>query len=704
MGLREIKKSPRVGSPTEHSKQNNQFILAAPFGAVVLLHVVGCLFPGSTTWGFSCWSLTDPAVSAGVLGLALLLLWPGITRSVAGLIEPGQRRLSQLGGAGRRIVTTLVLLLVAVLLYTFRSKALVYGDGYTVLSDASESENVTFHLQYYFQVLSVYFYHFLLKFATDLTAVAPERIYALANVAGGVIGLWALLGISKQIASTTSSRVFIAITGLSSASILLFFGYIENYTWSLALGLWCLSFCLGYARNDKGPFGLVILAVLATLFHAAALPFAVVALISLFMRSTPGGNMVLNFRLRTVNTVIIIGVLILAIISHMTRSNILVPLYPLEGNEYSVLSPRHIIDVLNQFILVAGLGLALILASLIQQRKRVFAIGLEDGILGTAALLTFLASFWINPDIGAPRDWDLLAFFGLPVTLWGAFRFTKLFPKRIVPSAWSVAAAVVVVVHLGANLYEKNNPDLALTRLDNLLYADPHYQIEYRSADRCLAWASILQQAADRPDLAAKYLERRVKAVAGEYQACFGLGDIYYRVGQYDSAAKYMALGLMFKPDEMRFLLNLCHIEQARGNYGSSIKIASKALELEPASIDALTYMGLAFSYTGRPQQALDYFRQAYELAPHSYDQIVNMGFTHALARRPDSAYHYISLALPVAPADKRADLLCCAIAAALELGRIGEAAYHLDLLKKLAPDSPDIKVFAASLAELRGR
>lgn len=701
MGLRENKKNPEVGNPTEQSNQNNQFILAAPFGAVVLLHAVGCLFPVSATWGFSCWSLTDPAVSAFVFGLGILLLWPRITRFVARSLESGGQQLWLVGQAHPRTAAVLTIVIAAALIYLLRPKALAYGDGYTVLSDASESEGVSFQLQTYFQVLSVYFYYYLLKFADSLTTVSPEKVYAIINVVGGMLGLWALLRISRQITGSTSSRFFVLTGAFSSASILLFFGYVENYTWSLALSLWTLSFAIGYTRGENGPFGLAILAGLATFFHAAALPIAVVALLSLFMRSTPGGNMVLGFRLRTINAALVLGALVLAIASHFGRTHILVPLYAIDGNPYWVLSHSHMIDLFNQAVLVGGLGLALLAVSFIHQRRRVFAVGVEDGILGTAALLTFLAAFWINPDIGAPRDWDLLAFFGLPVTLWGSFRFAKLFPGRVVASAWSVAAAVVVVVHLGANLYEKNHPQLALDRLDGLLYADPHYQTDYKSADRCLAWASILQRAADRPDLAVKYLKRRAQAVADEYQVYFSLGDIYYRQGRLDSAAKYMASGLRFKPDDMRFLMNLCAVEQERGNYERAFQLVSRAVEIEPDNVSALTQKGITLGSMGKVEPALNAFRKAYELSPRGYDQIVNLGITYALAQRPDSAYHYVCLALPIAPAQKKPGLLCCAISAALELKKRDEAAYHLEHLKRIAPGSPDIGVFTAALAEM---
>ena len=693
------KRGKHQGSLTT-SSQPDPLALTTPFLAVVLMHIFGWLFPGNATWGFSFWSEVNPAVAICVFVASILLLIPPITRYVARqlrILDIFARLIKRTGKAGALVLLSAAMLLI---FYYFRSKALVYGDGFTVLNEADGTEPIILLFQYKFQILSIYFYRYAFYFFKDLTGLEPQQLYSLINAVGGVLGMWALVRISGQITSHKTSRVFVFVGSLTSASVLLFFGYIENYTWALALALWTVSLAIGYSKRENGLIGLLLVACVALMLHMVTLPFVLVALMSLFMRSSPSGTYLFGIRLAVFNSIIVAGSLVLVTLSQVADIDIFVSLVPIAGNPYWILSPAHLLDMLNEFALVASFGVVILIFERFHSWKRAQAIGPIDGILASATLFTLLVTFWIDPGIGAPRDWDLLSFVGLPLTLWALYRFTKIFPAREIPARWIVAVVVILCVQLGANLYEKNRPDLAIARLSALLDDDIHYQESYKQAQRCLPWAVILYKSLNRGDLAIEHFKRRLGAIGECHRSCFHLGDIYAEVGEYDSAAKYLEIGTQTMPHDTRVLVNMSIIEKLRGRYVSSVDWARRAVELEPSNVEALTTLGTSLCYCERADESLPYFRQACRLSPGSFGHLANLGYCFQLIGHIDSAYYYVHEALQLAPVEKAAGLYVYVITMALELNRPNDAAEHLDELRQVAPDTPEIGELAAKLEQ----
>ncbi|UCG62578.1 MAG: hypothetical protein JSV52_04635 [Candidatus Zixiibacteriota bacterium] len=703
MGNKETSgKQSSSGDRQLSTRQLNSYVLTLPFLAVVVLHLIGWLFPGRMTWGFDFWSLVSPGVAAAVFLAAVVLLIPPVTEWAAKILAEVGRFYKRVGVTNKLVLFAFVSILMGGVFYFFRVRALVYGDGYTLVSDITDSESFTFHFQYKFQILAVYFYRYVCPIISDHLSISIEKAYALINAVGGVAGLWAIVRISGQITSSQTSRAFVLLGALSSASVILFFGYVENYTWATALSLWTLSFAISYSQFRTGLVGMVILGPLAFMLHMITFPFLLAALLALFMRGSPAGNHLFGLRLRSVNIGIASGSVLLVVLTQLYDIDIFVRVWPVETNPYWVFSAAHFTDVINELVLVAGLGLGLLFLVRWYGRRHVFAVGTVDGVLGTVTMLTLLVAFWIDPGIGAPRDWDLLSLVGFPLSIWACYRFTKLFPLREVPVRWIVPAVVVLGVHLGANLYEKQHSDLAVSHVDGHLSNDVHYRPEYKQARHCGSWAAILANEVNRSDLAIKYLTRQVDVSYEFYKACFGLGDIYSQQQEYDSAAKYLELGLAASPNELRFLVNLAKVERARKRYNSAIKWGLRAEALAPNNTDILTEIGISLGFCDRFGEALDYFRRAYEQSPSTYSQILNLGLCYGRVGMSDSAYFYVNAALPLAPEETRVDLYGYIIRAAIDWGKIDEAARHLEELRRTAPTAPTLPALEARLAEAR--
>jgi tetratricopeptide (TPR) repeat protein len=426
-----------------------------------------------------------------------------------------------------------------------------------------------------------------------------------------------------------------------------------------------------------------------------------VAFLAVFLKSGARGNSVRGISLTKINIVFVLGSLALAVALHLMKQTTLVPMWPIDGNPYSVLSAQHLIDVLNQLVLVAPLGVALLIFGALYGRRRAVAVGAEDAILGAAALLFFLTAFWVDPRIGAVRDWDLLSFYGIPLTLWGLLRFTKYFAHRQVGSGWLVAVSVLVLIGIGPNLYEKNNPESTLERLDRLVCNDMHYQTNYQLGDRCVAWVSVLQVGMGREDLAIKYLKRALVLRPQSHTVSLNLARIYFRMGELDSTLMYARKAQAANPNDPELRDAVTQLQNSMPSLDSALTQAESALSLDTNNVDAVRRLAVALSEKGQMSEALIYFRRAYELSPDTFEQIVNLGLCLGFMKMFDSALYYVDKAYPMAPASAKENLCCSIIAAALNLGRRNEAAQYLQELERLSPNSPRLPGFRTGLKNL---
>lgn len=694
-----VRRKPKKPIAEAPSKAN-QYILALPFFAVCLLILVGALFPGRSTWGISFLSLADPLMAVTVVILGAIAVAPPVAARLAALLRPLFEQLTKLQGRiNKPVLVILASIAVTVILFYWRSKSYLYGDGYIVLSDASSGDELELMGQKYLQLLTIYLNYSVYEGVTRIFSWSPENVMGLSNAIGGMVGLWALYRICGQLTHDNVTRAFIFLGALSSGTVVLFFGYIENYTWALSSGLWTLSLALGVIRKENGTVPLFVAATVSAALHMITLPFAVVAVMSALMKRGPDGNLIMGVPLKRVNAGLVVASVLVVVLAGALDIRIFVPFWPREGNPYSVFSADHIVDVINQIALVAPLGAAMVIMSWVYVKKSHRPYSPEAAIVGTSALLFFMEAVWINPELGAPRDWDLLAFYGLPLTLWGLYRFSSFFAESRVGRQWLVPAVAVAGIVLMPNLYEKNHPDVAAARLDALLDVDPHYQLTYDEASRCEPWAVALQKGYGGWRLAMKYLERTIKAEPGSPTAYFNLSDSYYFMGIRDSAYMLIKQGLRVNPNDFQKLQNASTVAQELNRFNEAAMWAEQAVRLEPNDLAALNRLGLALAFVGRAKEGLVYARRAYKLAPEKYEQIANMGIVLAASGAADSALYYLQRAVPVSPAEKRAYVFFCMANLCIDMGRIEEAADYADTVRSIEPDSPNFKQLADRLS-----
>ncbi|MFH2054680.1 MAG: hypothetical protein ABIJ61_01865, partial [bacterium] len=481
---------------------------------IVLLQVAGIFLPNYLCWGFTFWQEFGRGLALGLLVAILVILVSPIGRGIAAA-------LSAVGSALKKIIAILprsvsLVLGAAVLLlifYTLRSRALVYGDGYMVV-DSFTLLDVKVELGTYFMKPLVLLWHRLwYAIISSLTSLAAADIVSLVTAAGGVVGVGAIWRIAGILSDNRRTQYLILAGGLTSAAVVLFCGYVENYTWATALGLWSLAFSLSHLESGKGKSAALLLGIVATGFHLFAAPFLLIAIVSSLNIPRSARLTCLGVGTRTLYPGIILLSLVAALVEQFTGAfDFILRLWATSAAPYAAISPRHLLDVLNELLLVAPLGVLALLVQLLGHEEKRETAPMAEQALALLALTSFLLSFWINPSLGAARDWDLLSFYGIPLSLWGVSRLARHYLKSKTQLVHILAVGLVALACLLPNLYEKINLPLATARLDAILLQDPHYQTNYGDAERCLPWGYTLVANVGESDRAEKYFHRRLAA------------------------------------------------------------------------------------------------------------------------------------------------------------------------------------------------
>ena len=237
---------------------------------------------------------------------------------------------------------------------------------------------------------------------------------------------------------------------------------------------------------------------------------------------------------------------------------------------YRLFSISHFLDFFNVLILAAPA--ACMALCLLKKRD----LGRHPFLLAGAAfplLFTFLA----NPEIGAFRDWDLLALPAVPFTLWAASALLARMrdPNSAFHTAFLIcgAAALHSLAWTGVNAW----PVAAEARYINLMNGLTGHAASY-------GWETL-----------GSYYRRQ--------------GEPAYALGAYRRA-------LEANPDNARHWGSVGSIHYSRGEYEESIPYFVRAIEINPGLAKAYLHLGMACLNTDRLEEGRGILQAFLTLSP----------------------------------------------------------------------------------------
>lgn len=645
----------------ELSDNNYNSINTLPFFFTGLLLLIGVFSPSYSAWGFNIWEEYNHTSASLIiifsLVVTLLIGYKPVQNNVNNLIES----LINFSDKIHKVIVSLIISTGFLWLFiALRSKALIYGDGYSMVDSFTAALGTELVGQEKLQSLSIYFYRWVSSIIINNFDTTPELTIGIINAIGGLIGFWGVYFLSKILTDNNTSKFILFFILLSSGATLLFFGHIENYTWPVALSLWTLYFAIGVLKDKNSVIPMFLFALLAAAWHIIFINTLVLSVLAVIIKKYNNLNGLFKFQDRYLKILAAAGLFIIIALNQfinfkitMGYSWIFVQVWPSPNNNYWFFSPAHLLDIFNLLFFLMPSGIMIIIFLIFTKKFRLDNPDTISTLLGWFALVIFLEMFWIDPLIGASRDWDLLAFAGFPLSAWAGYKFIKSIHHYKKQEFLVLSAGIVLLLHIGPHVYEKHHLEIAASRLDRLVWNCPHYQADFDLAYRCLSWGAILASRVGRPDLAQRYFRRRIEAAPDSNAtavAWFGIGEYFAEAKQNDSAVVYLRHAAALKPKNIGYLYDLGMIYSELRMCERAVATAEYLTTLDPENDRTLFGASTLLIKCNKPKLARAVLKKAYALNAQSWDVAANIGVTFIQTQQPDSVIYWSLRAIDLNP------------------------------------------------------
>ncbi|MDE3259242.1 MAG: tetratricopeptide repeat protein [Gemmatimonadota bacterium] len=697
------------------------------------LHVLLAYWRPNPFWGADLLYYYPDSLRAVFILLAILVLVPFVRVRIHALFAAIP---AALWGKGVRtwIVRTLFILLALVGFIALQSARHLLGDGYLYLRelDAGMTERVdraplTFAL---------------IRFLHDAGAAlwrTAENTYRVYSYASGLLYLVLAFATAGALGRNGREKSVVFAFLLTAGYVQLFFGYVENYAFYMPASL---LFLLAGLRSLEGRAPLYVPALVLGLlvpFHFLFVLFAPSLLILGYCgyrrreTSMPRWKNVVD-KLAAVCSAPLAAVLVLwiagfdfsAFLERTGGKHHILPLFADSGFHvpYRIVSVSHLLDFVNLQILSAPAA-----------AMAVFLFGGKDFrhhpfLLSAAAVPLFFTCI-ANPEIGAFRDWDILALPALPLTLWAAAALLERRRQdersRRSVSVICAAAALHTLLWIGLNA----NPAAAEARYVHLMgrlsghassYGWETLGTYYRLQGRTVPALNAYKRALDanpqnprhwlsvgiiycdlgRPQRGIDHLRKATEIQPDLAEAHINLGTAYLGAGRHEAAIDHLRKAVELQPEGTLALVNLGAAYNEAGSYGEALDPLRKALELQPGHPGAHVNIGASFHGLGRYEEAVEHLETALELQPAlaNAQTYLNIGGTYHSMGQFEKAIPYLQKAIEINPRLTNAYFnLGLAYGA---LNRLEEARANLRKVLELNPNDPQAPVIRQLLGKSR--
>ena len=304
------------------------------------------------------------------------------------------------------------------------------------------------------------------------------------------------------------------------------------------------------------------------------------------------------------------------------------------SSPYRLFDPDHLFDVLNQFLLT---GSSFLMVLFLQPGARTPARP-ERTFLLCAGAFPFLLTFLGNPEIGAFRDWDVMAFPSLPLTLWAALALTDQVRDHTRLTHFGIvvcgAAALHTSLWIGLNASQVFTEDrfirnLQVTPLSPSARSFGWETIGayYRDSGRMIEALNAYQMATD--------------ANADNPRYWLAIGYLKVQAEEYESAARNFQQAITINPRYFEAHANLGGLDVKLGRPEQALDHLRKALEIKPDYPVAFNNLGAALRGMGEKQLAIKAFRRTIELAAHYSEAYYNLASIYLEQGQVDSTRLY---------------------------------------------------------------
>jgi tetratricopeptide (TPR) repeat protein len=470
--------------------------------------------------------------------------------------------------------------------------------------------------------------------------------YRAVSLLSGLCFVWLVYRFARELSEDAGSRFWVAALLLSQGYFVLFAGYVETYSLLFAASALYVYVAIRCVSGAVAPLYPAIVLSFAICVHVAAISLVPSLFALVYVRRD-------QLEPRVIGSIAIMPVLVIGLLLLLD--------YPFSGGDEGLLVSQHLLPIWSvgtmtvAYALLDGPHLADI-ANALFLAAPAFVVGIPlvigrrnwdrlDLWLGTLCIPPLLMTWVINPEIGAFRDWDILAYPALFLTV-ALGRWVSNPTSR--SRRDMVLLVGVSVLHLAPWARVNANEEMAVLRFRTLLettsltargeaYGWDSLGTLYRESDRqAEAYAVYLKALSIVPEHAR--MQRAAGHAAGE-------------LGRFDDAVRHFEAAMLTIVDDDTLVTNYAKALLKAGRYTDASTRFREVLAGDPGQADVERLLALAVFRDGNYDEALELAEGiAAKYPPGKVEDHVMAGSIYGLRRKSAAAIHAFDQALAIDP------------------------------------------------------
>ncbi len=453
--------------------------------------------------------------------------------------------------------------------------------------------------------------YLIYKITSSLFGFNATTAVEAVSYLGGIFYYFALLGFVKSTVRNATAQLPAFILLYFSGMTVLFCGYAETYM--LLPGLMAMFFTAGVktAQGKSSPLLTLFLFLLLVFFHFKSLILAPCVAYLAYTNFKDKSRSHAALAVTSIIVALVAAVIVprLSNLPTLSAAGFLLP-FAAGGTEYTLFSPQHLLDILNQLLLISAAPLIILLALCIPTARP--RLSLDRPLLfvawalpGATAMLILLHS-----RLGYAVDWDLFSSATLAVSFFAVMLIARREKFQITRSA-AVALASVGFISFSAFAAVNSQFDVAVKR-----------QVDILS------------------------LYGKEGAIGFE-----SMGNHLINTGQSALAEQMWRKSLFLRP-HVRMYANLAQLSLNEGRIPDAKYYSEKGLELDSTHATLWNHLGVALTRYGELAVAERALLNAVRFDPNNADYHHNYSIMLTQAQRWDEAETQSREALRLQPDD----------------------------------------------------
>ncbi len=555
-----------------------------------ILLLISALFPSPFFWGVRVVEFVPIHFTViAFLVLSLSFIQPVrsiVISTVDGFVQKVQNQSFPI----RYSILALIVVLIGLLFWHFRQSLFFLGDGYLLIGSLVHVNWYSdIHIFYKNEPLPGLIFVSLDKLTLLFNHESSAQFsIQFASILFGIGSVYVAFKIFRQFTNNLSAAFFALACFLSAATSQIYFGYVENYSPPIFFLLVFLFAGIRFLTTGNYYIAVVISYTILFFSHYSMLSlFPAFIVLSL--------KMVKEKKIVEMLLSIILGLIVLMVLISITYYprtlfferflNTSAHFLPLFNDDnisfsYSLLSLKHIADILNHYIFVFPFLIPF--SALLFKRNHHSKLWLDQRIkfIIIAMVCAIVFGFIAKSELGLSRDWDLFSLFLIPAIL---FIIIAILKTEDVTTQKNIFIIIILTTfaHTGTWIFINSNKEKAFEYFKSLpneelwskkSNANAHselarYYEQLQNYDRSLfhyqeyvkydptnsrIWENIggtyfyvLKDTAN----AKKAYEKCVEYGRNSWVVFANLGEIYLRQNRLDSALELVNHSLMLNPN-----------------------------------------------------------------------------------------------------------------------------------------------------------